>query len=510
MKILKYLKKADLWLTIIIVIGILLVVNFFSYHLSSRWDLTQNKDFSLSAASISTAKKLDDLVNIKVYFSQNLPSQYASLKQEVGDMLDEYVNYSGNKIKVQFIDPSTLSDSDNEMRALGIPALQFNVLEKDKYQIVKGYLGMIIQYGDKKEVIPVVDSTNDLEYQITMAIKKATSQHMPVVGYLTSNGTLDHSSDISAAYKKIQEVYEVQDVDLKDNSDIPSNINTLIIAGPKTAFSDSQLKAIDAFLMRGGSIMFLVDQVQIGNGLTASINDSKLNNLLEKYGVKVNNDLVLDVSSGMAAFSSGYVTFTTNYPFWPKVTKDYFDQNNPSVAKLQALVLPWTSSLDVSTGKIDKSDQISYLAKSTNRAWSETGNFNLSPQQNFAPDNTGQKNLAISIFGKFKSAYTDQSTNSGRIVVVGDSRFLQNNTVQQYSDNLIFFQNLVDSLSLDNDLISIRSKGVSERPVKDLSDTQKAVMKFVNILLVTIVVILFGLIRYFLRRRSRKTDNKLE
>jgi len=86
MKFKKLLKNSDFGIAVIIIIGILVVVNFFSYQIFYRWDLTDNKDYSISKASKKTVQNLDDIVNVKVYFSRNLPSQYITLEQEVGDI----------------------------------------------------------------------------------------------------------------------------------------------------------------------------------------------------------------------------------------------------------------------------------------------------------------------------------------------------------------------------------------------------------------------------------------
>lgn len=490
---------------ILIVIGILAAVNFLSYQLFFRWDLTQNNDYSISKVSKDAAGKLDDIVNIKVYFSEDLPSQYITLRQEVGDILDEYANYSGGKVRVEFISPGDDEDLKQELMAVGIPELQFNVLEKDKYQVVKGYLGIAVQYGDKTEAIPVVENTENLEYQITLAIKKVTGQINSVVGFVTSNGTLNPESEISAAYKKVSELYETREVDLS-SGEVPVDINTLIIAGPKTPFSEDELKKIDAFVIRGGSLLILVNGVEIGEGLQASANDVGLDALLKNYGIKLNHDLVLDVSSAMASFSQGFISFSTNYPFWPKVLKQGFDKENPAVAKLESAVFPWASSLEIIKETAGE-NKISYLAQTTAKAWTQTEKFDLNPQQLFAPvGNTGVKNLAASISGKLKSAYDESSTESGRLIVVGDSDFMNDGFAQRNPDNLILFQNLVDSLSLDGDLISIRSSGVTERPIKELSDGAKAGIRYGNIFGITLIVVAFGLFRYFIRRRSRFVD----
>ncbi len=160
----KFLEKTNFGILVIIVIGILIVLNFFSYQIFYRWDLTQNKDYSISKVSKKTVSDLKDVVNIKVYFSKDLPSQFINLRQEVADILDEYVNYSNGNIRIEFIDPKKDSQTEQELAMLGIPQLQFNVLEKDKYQVVNGYLGIAVKYGDKTQTIPVVEDTRDLEY----------------------------------------------------------------------------------------------------------------------------------------------------------------------------------------------------------------------------------------------------------------------------------------------------------------------------------------------------------
>ncbi len=491
--------------TVVIVIGILAVLNFFSYNIFHRFDLTQNKDYSLSNESKQTAGNLNDIVNINVYLSGNLPSQYVNLRQDIGDILDEYASYSKGKVKVAFIDPKDDKNLQSELYADGIPELQFNVLQKDQYQVVNGYMGILIQYGDKKEPIPVADNTKNLEYEITLAIKKVTGQINANVGFATSNGILSTTNDISDAYKSIADMYNVENVDL--NSKIPEDLNTLIIVGPKDKFTTDEQKNIDAFLMRGGSILFLLDGVKIDTGLIASANNVGLDNLLENYGLKLNHDLVLDTSAGMASFTQGFLSFATPYPFWPKITQEGFDRNDTAVAKLGSLILPWASSVET-TSNMDKSNSVSYLVKTTNEAWRQTKNFDLNPQTAFnSKDGNNQYDLAIAAFGKFKSAFGNGETNNGRIILVGNSQFLEDKFLNNAPDNLVFFQNLVDSLSLDQGMIAIRSKGLTERPIKNVSDAEKAFARYGNIFGLTVIVLIFGLARYYLRRRIKSDNN---
>ncbi|MDO8668044.1 MAG: GldG family protein [bacterium] len=502
MKINKFFAKANLSITVAIVIGILIMVNFFSYNIFYRFDLTQNKDYSISKVSKKTVADLRDLVNIKAYFSANLPSQYLSLRQEVGDILDEYANYSSGKIKVEFISPGGDETVKRDLYLAGIPELQFNVLEKDKYQVVNGYLGMIIKYGDKSQAIPVIESTLDFEYQITSAIKKLTNDKIANLGFWQGAGALDTQKDLTVAFKKLEEIYNVSVINFIAEKKIPDDLDTLIIIGPKEQFKDEELKAIDAFLMKGKSLIILADGVTVDQGLSAKSNDIGLNKILESWGVKLNNNLVLDVNNSLASFSQGFVTFSTNYPYWPKVIKPGFDQNNVAVARLESLVLPWTSSIDVNSDKT-KNLKISLLAQSSDRAMAIADNFNLSPQAEIKNGVRAKFNLAIAATGSFASAFNQPSTGAGRLILVGDSDFINDNFLRNYPDNLVFFQNVVDSLALGDDLISIRSKGITERPIKEISESIKAMVRYANIFGITAVVILFGLARYFLRRRGK-------
>ncbi len=492
----KFFKKLDIGLLILVIIGIVAMINFFSYNIFFRFDITENKDYSISHASKKTIRELDDIINIKSYFSENLPSRYITLTQEVKDTLDEYASYSNNKIQIKFIAPDGSEETARELYFLGIPELQFNVFEKDKYQVTRGYLGMVIQYGDKKEVIPVVENTSNLEYQITLAIKKLTSDQMPIIGYIT-----DNEDEMEAIFRKLRELYILRKINLDSQDKVPQEITTLVIIG-KNDLEENDLKKIDDFLMQGRSLLALSDGVSVEEGLIALSNDSELNKLLEKYGVIINNNLILDTKSGFTTFSQGFISFSVNYPLWPKIMKQGFDQDNAAVSRLESVVFPWASSiLDIS--QASDARQISYLAKTTDRSWAQNDNFNLDPQQMFYPNGvTRQHSLAVSIFGKFNSAYTDKGTENGRLIVVGDSDFIKDRYLRQSADNLLFFQNLVDILSIDEDLINIRSNGVTERPIKEISDNLRIFLRYANVFGVTIVVIGFGLFRYYNRYRK--------
>jgi len=512
----KFKKQSSLGTQIVTVIAIIAVLNFLSYQLFARLDLTQGKIYSISKISKEAVKNLTDVVNVKVYFSANLPAQYLGVRQAVKDILAEYQNYGGNKVRVEFIDPKDDPKLQQELQMLGIPQLQFNVLENDKYEVMSGYLGMVIQYGDNKQAIPVVDSTQNLEYQLTSALKKVTAKEFPNLGFATGNGERDRASDMTAVDKKLREIYSMRDIDLSMNMEIPADINTLLVVGPTQAFSERELYIIDQFIMRGGNVIFLVDGVAVDDALQAVPNETGLAKILNAYGVNVENAFALDTQNDRASFSQGFFTFTTDYPFFVRVTTTGFSQENAAVAKLQNVVFPWVSPLFIQD---NAKQDVSVMAHTTSGAWLMRDNFNLNPQGNFGfTQDTASYNLAVARIGQISSAFgayvpQDQesgthlpSTDNGKIIVVGNSKFATDAFVNRYADNLTLAQNLVDFISLDSDLINIRAKAIVERPLEIISDAHKNSLKYFNIFGITAIVLIFGFVRYYLRKKSRFAD----
>jgi gliding-associated putative ABC transporter substrate-binding component GldG len=509
----KKIKKTDLSVSIVFVIGIVAVLNYFSSQLFLRWDLTQNKVYSISEVSKKTVKNLDDIVTIKAYFSKSLPSQVLSVKQEVEDILDEYQTFSNGHLRVELIDPSSDEKTQKELYMIGIPQLTFEVYEKDKRQLVNGYMGIAISYADKVEVIPAVKrETMDLEYQLTTAIKKVIADEIATIGYLSSNGTSALDEKMTLAKQELESLYTVKKVDLEVDKKIADEIDTLLIVGPTKKFSEDELKSINDFVIRGGSLMVLVDGVVIGANLSTEKNGTGLEKILKSYGITINQDLVADLRSGTASFSQGYITFSTKYPFWPLVLEDGFNKQYGAVANLENVLLPWASSLDVEQGLYD-SGVATKLAYTSEKGWQIKDSFNINPQQTVTPQGAQKViDMAVTIKGEVNNPYPDKTKKNerinGRIVVVGDSDFIGDGFVQNNPDNLTFFQNLVDSLSFDEDLISIRSKTASSRPISDdISVGALAAIRYVNVFGITAVVVIYGMLRYFLRRRSRFADD---
>ncbi len=576
---------------VILVAAILVLVNVIAAGSFVRLDLTEQKEFTISRATKDVLRELEDLVTITVYMTQDLPTQLATLRRQISDTLDEYRTYGRGHVQVDFVDPAKDPQLEQKMRTLGIPQITAQTLDKDQFQAVNIYLGIGITYLDRQEVIPVVQDTYTLEYDLTSAILKVSREKSYVVGVLTGPVAHDLNRSLASMSEMLRKQFTVRGVDLRaGQEEVPPDIDLLIVPGPKDV-PDAVQYRIDQYLMRGGRILFLVDGIGLpeGGGLQALPLESGLGDLLAHYGVRVQNALALDQLNATASFSSGFIRYSLPYPYWVKAVPDLLNKENPITNRLETLVLPWTAPLEVDVpiaagdplghirdlqkadrearkkmasqmgvelppeepGAADEGSgagpeatagaalQASVLARTSPNAWKVSGYYNLNPQQRFAPaGETEPLVTAVALSGTFTSYYQSNpvpdltpaapagetegedpahssfaSGNPGvqlldspdtRIVVVGNALFATDQFLGQFPENSVFLLNAVDWMTLGDRLISIRSRGATDRPIKALSDAAKSTLKLVGILGAPALVVAFGLVRFGLRRKASR------
>ena len=179
------------WTNIILFVVVLVLINLVAVEFFTRLDLTQGKVYTLSKSSKNIVRNLKDKLVVKAYFSKELPPPYNQNRRYLKDQLDDYKAYSGGKFQYEFVDPGSEESLEREAQSFRVPPLQVNVMQKDKVELKKVYMGLVFLYEDKSETIPQVMSTSGLEYDITSTIKKITSQNLKKVGFLTGYGEPD-------------------------------------------------------------------------------------------------------------------------------------------------------------------------------------------------------------------------------------------------------------------------------------------------------------------------------
>ncbi|OJI06349.1 hypothetical protein BK004_04260 [bacterium CG10_46_32] len=515
-------------LMMVFVFAVVLVLNLFSTQFFMRFDVTENNNYSISSATKTMLKNVDDTVTITAYFTRELPGYLLVRNQEVKDMLTEFEAVSNGKVSVSFLDPSTDTDVEKDAQEIGIPTLQFNVVEKDAFQVTNGYLGIVVQYGDAKEIIPFVQDSASLEYDIAVIVNRITREKVPMVGIANLSG-----ASILVAHDVLERQYALQDILLSDGNLIPDDVDALIVFSSTDSLSSRSQYVLDQFLMRGGSMLMLAEGTRINwDTLTAETLDSSIFDLLGQWGVRLHKNLVLDASNEFAGFRTDQTQFFVPYPFWVKTQRDGFNPDSGIVNKLESAVFPWVSSVAVLDTTLTDATEYIDLVRTTNHAWELDKDWQLNPQMIQPPleDTFKSYVLALMLSGHFESFFSKEtipgrtvddggsqasntvpkedqenflaSTEQGRLIVVGDIDFAVDANINRFSANKILFSNMVDALASDDALIAIRSKSITDRPLQTLTDSQKSWIRWGTIFGVPILFSLYGLVR-FIRRRNQ-------
>lgn len=499
----------------VLLLLVIAVVNMISDRVFTRLDLTENRQYTISPSTKRMLRNLDDVVNVKVYFSKDLPSYLASLPKSVRDLLDEFSAFGRGKLRVQWEDPTSSPEQESRLRSLGIPQVQLDVIQRDKREVANVYLGMAVFYEDRHEVLPVVQGPWGLEYELVASILKVTRKESPKLGIITRYSKEELDRSYSEMQRALRKQYDVQVIDLEGGKKaIPDDIRTLVLLGPKD-LKDPEKYRIDQFIMRGGNVLAMLDALELQGGvLQGSRMSSGVEDMMMRYGVRCNNDLVVDRTSAVASFASGFFRFMSNYFLWPKVVKQGFNREHPVVNKLESISLPWTRSFEAVSNPPD-SVEVTLLASSSPASWTTTDFTNLNPQQqwNPKPEDLRPRGLVYALNGVFPSFFAGKPlpalTDSGatplreegrrdlseptQIVLVGTTYFCID---QQTPGNMTFLLNAVDWMSLGDELIGIRSREATDRPIKEIGEGTKRLIRIVGIAAVPLLIIIVGLARW--------------
>jgi len=527
---------------------ILVVINIFSYHHFVRWDLTRNHDYTISPVTKEILGDLENIVNVKVYLSKNLPAALLTFERQLRDLLAEYEVYGKGKLRISYISPPSDRETERELFLQGIRRQPVAVFTGDTSTQARVYNSIVVEYEDHREVIPsLLDEVSrgraglisDFEYLLTSKIFKVQRTKRQVVGWLTNSPDIDLDKDYRTLREIVRKEWDMRDVRLDPATRIPPDIAVLVVVGP-TDFTDAQLFEIDQYLMRGGKIFALVETYkrQFRNKSLEALVEKPANftNLLEHYGVKVNNEIVLDRYCALAPLTRYSIA---PYQFWVKILPGNMDRTHPAVARLRSLVLPWTQTLDPATSMPEEVKFIP-LAKSSSFSVVRWGSRIIpDPSPSAGGGNQsrqGKKRTVIAaLTGVFPSYFPegtpyplDEGTTQPRrgrtpeserryvspetqIVVVGNAWFLDDDFLRMSSfplernHNVPFFLNTLEWLALGKGLGQIRAREPVGRPIRaDLTDAQRNAYKIFGTFTMPILVIIGGIAYNVVRRKRRR------
>jgi len=459
-------------------IGILIVLNYFTSFYFIRIDMTSSGEYSLSKPSKEIVRNLKDPVFIKAYFNADLPPEYHNVKKYTSDLLQEYRSYNRSKVKFELKNPSENPEVMKEARSAGLYPIQFTKIAADKYEVKQGYMGLVMYYEDRKEVIPYIKETSGLEYLLTSTFKKLVEPEKKKIAVLNDFGCKNLSVN-ELLQAQLADRYEI--INVKAGSE-EKGLSAFLVISPTAAVKGENLKWLSGMLNSLPSGIF-IDRMNVTlDTFYAMRLKVNFNEILTPFGIKVLDGTVLDLQNQRIGVQQrrGWMTISNIVDYPPFIVATDF-KKSPMTARMERAVLPFCSAFEVTGTTASVAEGFVFSSKNS---WLDTITA-FNPLQRFAGTPSAKK-------GPFALGVT-VSKQGTRAVVVGTSRFLDS-SVSQDSSNLSFFMNVVDWLVQDEALIEIRSKGITYRPLKKISRGRRLVFKYVNLFGSSFLLLIAGFV----------------
>ena len=515
-----------------------------------EYKLTTKISKMISTADTLANLKQDEKINVTLYFSPVLKnmgiSGCAELEEIVETTFKEVNKQNKDRLDYKVVNPSE-SETIEFVQKYGIQAIQY----KSENQQKVAALGLVVEYNDDFRVIPVqierslfgyvVSGLETIGESINESLQSLMS-NVQSIGYVTGHGELSLQDERQALNfnKMVSAHYQIEELNLVEN-DIPMNMSCIVINGPKADFAEEELYKIDQFIMRGGNVMFFVDSLveQGGSPYQAAEyvpNELNIDKLLNKYGVKRNYDYVMDTN----CYSTSSPEYGKVNLYWaPIMQKDSLAKKSVITQNLGYLIFLQNGSLDISGAENNSNLKSTVLVKSSPESWAQSERIMLNPifmtppeASNFAP-----QNIAVMIEGKFDSAYTekpefetsDESAEAtenqtkdenqlttenhlasaklpGKIFVTGSSYVTTYQILdgQDTSPISMFFLNVIDYLNGNEEVCTMRTKGLGINVLTIKSPALATIAKYFNQFGLVILVAVAGLIVVRSRAKRRK------
>lgn len=546
----------------------IVLVNTVSQYFFKRFDLTQDKRYSLNNASIEEVESLTDYVFIKVYLTGDMPADYKKLERATKEILDDLKAYGGENIQYEFINPSASNNEKIKMQfyeTLTKQGLQYSNIRTrtgDTYKEQIIFPGAIISYGEKSipvqllknqmgaptEVI-INNSIQQLEYTLMSGIRNATNKDVNIITFLKGHGEYE-GLELEGIKEKLEEFYQIEEIELTESYGSLQSKNLVVIAGPDSAFSEKNKFIIDQFIMKGGKVIWLFDGTEVNqdslqtNGITMGLGlDLNLDDMIFKYGARVNKDLIMDVQGNAIPVVTGMVGDQPKQEYfaWPFAPLFMDHPKNPISHNLDAIKSEYVSTIDLVGDTAITKTPLLLSSPYTKVSFAPT-RVSLSILRD-QPDrrqyNKGRKVAAVLLEGKFTSLYKnrlpqiennpelkflDQCSKDNSMIVIADANIIKNDvnqTRQEYYplgyDKLTrtkyanddFILNCVNYLTDDKGLIESRNKEFKIRLLdKQKIQNEEDFWKYLNLVGPLVALLLFGWIQNLLRKRKYTTTKK--
>ena len=479
------------WVRTLIGVALLAVLIPLSTRIPGGLDLTAEKEFTLHAGTLKVVSRVPRGTEVTLYWSageSSVPTAIKSHARRIRDLLDTLAARADGRITVRMIDPAP--DTDEELKAQAQGVRRIPMSSGDQF-----YLGAIFRHGDRVGSIPYFDIRRDrfLEYDIAVALNGLTRERTPRLGVISpllpSEAALTEREGLSFM-AELKRAYDIAVIPYF-KKDLPEGLDALLLIDT-VVLRREMLYAIDQFVMRGGSLIVMLDPYlrfdRTSNAVnpepSTEIND--ISDLLQKYGVRYVGDSVVG-DAELASPVADQNQVRMSFPFWMRIGEKGISRSHPVSADLNEVFMVEPGELKL----LDPTRAVPLISTTEHSGASPRANFsNELPRElamDFKPDDR-KRVIAAAIRGPFESAfaappegvddthYIRRSEAPSVVFAVADVDWLfdpfslqkvdvgDRVVVRPLNDNLAFLLNMVGYAAGDGALIAIRSRGKLDRP----------------------------------------------
>jgi gliding-associated putative ABC transporter substrate-binding component GldG len=568
------------WVIPILAFALVIYLSSFVHY---RADLTQEKRFSLSKPTKDLLEHLDSTVTIQVFLTGDLSADYKKLSIATNELLDEFKDYAGGKLHVTFERPAEDVKDDSakmmffdSLARLGVVFERKTVASGKEEDIANQFVipSALVTYGNRKPFVvdlrssktvfkpydivnqnpeEDVEATRNaaeslLEFKFANAIDKLTRKEIPTVAYLVGNGEPINYS-INDLGESLRNEYRLAVFDLKLQYPDPSQLNALIIVKPSIPFTDEDKLKLDQYIMHGGKIIWFIDKLyaetdslmRSQKDFVAFDRNLNLDDLLFRYGVRINSDLLQDLNCAKQPVVYGYNSDGSPrmqrapFPYYPFLSGT---SANPVSKNLDRVLSLFPSTIDtVKAPGLTKT--ILLASDTTSRTLASPALVSMNSvktEEDFNSFNKSYLPVAVLLEGSFTSLYANRLTQPVRDsvqvalgkpfaqispatkqIIVSDADIVTNQVSQtsgplpmgmiRFEDyrfaNREFFLNCIDYLVSNSAIFESRNKEFTLRLLdKAKVESGKNTWQFINIGLPVVVILLAGLLLQWNRKRK--------
>ncbi len=506
------LTKETVLIRLLLFIGIFLVLNMLVYRVYFRLDFTKDQRYTLSKVTKDILGSLDAPVTVRAFLSEELPPEEARITREFKDLLQELESTSDGQLTFETFDPSDEENTPppNPMmqgqQQNQYPGFLIGVRERDKVSQQIAYRGATLLYKGKEEMVPVINGSMNMEYELVKAIKKMVVAEKPKVGFLQGHGEAGQES-VAQAMQELGVSYEADTLTLDDPTRW-SEFKTIVILGPKDSFPQSHLAQLDRFMEGGGRLFAGVKAVEanLQNGQGSRVTTGLEGWLLGK-GIDVEPAFLTDNQCGGINVQQRQGFFNmvrqVEFRYFP-ILQNWSD--HPITQGLGPMILPFASPVNITS--TDSSLNTGILGTTSDLSGKSPAplQINIEAELDRNTWSFAYSKLPAAAFMEGKIA----GSAEGKIVVIGNGDFPLNQGQQPVNppDNLNFLINAIDWLTDDTGLIELRNQVPKVALIEKLTGEEDAssrqIFKIFIFLLPILIAIGFGFFRFRLRQGRMK------